>query len=231
MTPPLISVIIPVYNGEKYLSRSLQSVFSQDYTHVEVIVVNDGSTDDSPDICKSFPETHYISQPNQGVAVARNRGIESSTGDYIAFLDQDDCWVPNKLTQQINYLEEHPEMDFVLAKQHVFLEGDTQKPTWLKDTLLDDDHAGYHLGTALIRRRVFDRIGLFDSHYRIGSDSDWFFRAKDADMTMTILPDVLLSKRVHEKNESSHVDKNNKELLKLIRDSLKRKQEHRNTHE
>lgn len=226
MRSPLVSVVLPVYNGEHYLAGALQSVFKQDYNPLEVIVVDDGSVDRSAEIAKSFSEVRYLYQKNQGVAVARNRAIEASTGEYIAFLDQDDRWAPDKLPTQLTYLNEHSEIDFVLAMQHVYLEGETEKPSWLKSELLEEDHTGYHLGTALMRRKAFNQVGMFDPKYCIGSDTDWFFRAKDAGVQLIILPTVLLYKRVHEKNESAHAVQNSQELLDVIRRSLKRKKGH-----
>lgn len=90
MNRPLVSVIIPVYNGEHYLSFAIRSVLQQDYYPFEIIVVDDGSTDKSGNIARSFKEVHYIYQPNHGVAVARNVGVTAAQGEFIAFLDQDD---------------------------------------------------------------------------------------------------------------------------------------------
>lgn len=223
MSGPLVSVILPVFNGEAFLLETLQSVFRQDYSPLEVIVVDDGSADGSGEICEAFSGLRYIHQQNQGVAMARNRAIEDSTGEFLAFLDQDDRFTPDKISKQVSYLVDHPEIDFVLANEHLFLEGEIERPSWLKSALLENDHAGYHLGTALIRRTAFDAVGLFDPQYRIGSDSDWFFRAKDAGLASTILTDVLLLKRVHGKNESAHVQQSSQDLLRQIRQSLKRR--------
>ena len=99
---PLVSVIIPVYNGEKYLRESIDSIFSQTYTPIEVIVVDDGSTDQSKAIARSFPQIRYLFQNNSGHASARNRGIRAANADYISFLDSDDLWLPEKLLLQIS---------------------------------------------------------------------------------------------------------------------------------
>ena len=106
MGKPLVSVIIPVYNGERYLEAALKSVIEQDYCPIEIIVVDDGSTDKSAEIAKYFKEIQYIFQSNKGPgpANARNTGIRAVKGEYIAFLDADDIWMPNKLSIQMNYL-------------------------------------------------------------------------------------------------------------------------------
>ena len=100
MDKPLVSVIVPVYNGEHYLSFAIHSILRQDYHPSEVIVVDDGSTDNSANIARSFKEVRYIHQSNQGVAMARNVGIAAARGEFIAFLDADDLWTPNKLSIQ-----------------------------------------------------------------------------------------------------------------------------------
>src|SRR6187549_3720033 len=109
---PLVSIIVPVYNGERYLRAALESIFAQTYRPLEVIVVDDGSVDDSGVIAQSFPEVRYIRQENQGVAAARNHGIETARGEFYAFLDQDDLWTPEKLTVQISYLLNDPDLGY-----------------------------------------------------------------------------------------------------------------------
>ena len=109
MADPLISVIIPVYNAEQYLPETLDSVFTQTYTNIEVITVDDGSTDKSAEIIKRYPAVKYIRQKNGGVSNARNSGIKASSGDYIAFLDQDDLWLPEKLKIQLEIASRHQE--------------------------------------------------------------------------------------------------------------------------
>jgi len=106
----MISVIIPAYNCESYLHRAIESVLAQRDVQTEIIVINDGSTDDTDRIVRSYGDAiRYIQQTNQGVAVARNRGMEVASGDYIAFLDADDTWFPDKLSMQLELLEKHPD--------------------------------------------------------------------------------------------------------------------------
>lgn len=108
---PTVSVVIPCYNGAKYLRETLDSVLAQTYQVLEVLVIDDGSTDDSAAIAESYgPPIRMIRQPNQGESIARNRGIEEAKGDWIAFLDADDLWLPSKIEQQIRFLEENDEV-------------------------------------------------------------------------------------------------------------------------
>ncbi|MFM6154726.1 MAG: glycosyltransferase family 2 protein, partial [Sphaerospermopsis kisseleviana] len=133
---PLVSVIIPVYNGDRHLAQAIESVLNQTYQPFEVIVVDDGSTDNSANVACSYKEVHYLYQPNQGVAVARNTGISQARGEFIAFLDQDDLWTPDKLTVQVDYLLKHENIGYTLSKMRVFLEPGTDKPSWLKQEYL-----------------------------------------------------------------------------------------------
>src|SRR5436309_14667644 len=117
---PLVSVVIPVYNGERYLADAIQSVLDQTYRNFEVIVVDDGSTDRSAEIAKRFGEAvRYVYRTNGGVCKARNAGIAAARGAYIAFLDQDDLWLHDKLAAQVAYLDSHPEAGAVYCQCQV----------------------------------------------------------------------------------------------------------------
>ena len=108
----LVSVIIPAYNGEAYIEKAIASITAQTHTHYEIIVVDDGSTDHTSEIVSKY-NTIYLFQPNQGVAQARNKGLESAKGEYIAFLDQDDFFLPEKLALQVSLMERQPELGLV----------------------------------------------------------------------------------------------------------------------
>jgi glycosyltransferase involved in cell wall biosynthesis len=219
---PLVSVIIPVYNGARFLRAALESVFAQTYRPIEVIVVDDGSADDSGVIAQSFPEVHYIRQQNQGVAAARNNGIESARGDFFAFLDQDDLWTPEKLRVQIEHLLNNPELGYTLTHQQCFLEPGTALPSWFRKELLTSVHAGWVLGTLVVRRAAFEQVGNFATGYSAANDSDWFFRAKTAEIPMAIVPELLLLKRIHEANDSGRAKEILSELLQVVKSSLDR---------
>jgi glycosyltransferase involved in cell wall biosynthesis len=140
MNPKLVSVIIPVYNGATYLAEALDSVFAQDYRPIEVIVVDDGSTDDTAVIAKRYSQIRYLHEVNQGPAVARNTGLIHCTGDLIGFLDADDRWVLGKLSLQAKYLEAHPEVDCVIGRMKNFVQESIPRPSWVEDFMLSDDY-------------------------------------------------------------------------------------------
>ena len=219
---PLVSVIIPVYNGGRYLRSALESVFAQTYQPIEVIVVDDGSADDSGVIAQSFPDVRYIHQENQGVAAARNNGLEAARGEFLAFLDQDDLWTPEKLKLQISQLQSDPDLGYTLTQQQFFLEPGETLPAWFRKELFADAHTGWVLGTLVVRRTAFEKVGNFATGYSAASDGDWFFRAKAAAIPMAVVPELLLLKRIHGGNESARAKEILSELRKVVKSSLDR---------
>lgn len=200
MDDPLVSVIVPVYNGAAYLSEALASVRAQTYSPIELIVVDDGSIDASPEIAASYRPARRVRQAHQGVTAARNHGLTLSSGVLIAFLDQDDWWEPAKLRRQAAYLAEHPEVDYMTTRQRFFLSPGMGTPVGLRPELLEGDQPGAALSTLLARRALFDRLGPFDLQAADASDVDWFRRAQAAGAHGYELPDVLTHTRVHADN-------------------------------
>jgi glycosyltransferase involved in cell wall biosynthesis len=196
---PLVSAIVPVHDGARFLAAALESALAQDYEPLEIVVVDDGSTDGSGEIAQRYP-VRLSSQPHLGVAAARNAGLAVARGELIAWLDADDLWTPDKLTVQVGYLREHPETDYVIARGVAFLEPGIEQPGWLGDEWLDEGGVG--LPTIVARRQVFDLVGPFDEAYSVGEDLDWVQRARQAGVEERILPDVVLRYRVHDGNAS-----------------------------
>lgn len=225
MSQPLVSVILPVYNGEQYLADTLDSIFAQDYCPFEVIVVDDGSSDDSAEIIQSYKDVCYIYQANQGVPVARNTGITAAHGEYIAFSDQDDLWLPNKLRVQMGFLLQHPDVQYVLCKNRLFLEPGIKRPSWLKQELLESPQLDFSPGALVARKTIFQQLGQFDPNYQTASDVDWIFRAKDANIPMHTITEVLVHKRIHAGNQSYQVNRLHKEYLKLVRASIQKQRQ------
>jgi glycosyltransferase involved in cell wall biosynthesis len=219
----MVSVIIPVYNGEVFLARALKSVFEQDYRPMEVIVVDDGSSDATARIAKGWPEVRYFYQPNQGHGTAKNTGIEKSRGEFLAFLDADDWWAPNKLKLQIDFLETHPQVGFVISHMNMILEPGAEAPAGLKPELLHQASPALLPSALVVRRTTMSKVGAFDSAFRMGNDSDWFFRAQDMGISRKILPDVLLYRSLHGNNDSNQADVLWNDMFRLIRASIQRK--------
>jgi hypothetical protein len=182
-----ISVIVPAYNQGHYLEEAIGSVVAQSYEDWEIIVVDDGSTDNTRAVATSFSDdrVRYHYQSNQGLSAARNTGISLATGDYISFLDSDDLFLPQKLELLLTLLESQPELGFA-AGEAIFIDGDGQRlnkymkkgpPLDLSELLLGNP---FHVGSVLVRKRWLDRVGTFDEVLRACEDWDlWLRLAKE----------------------------------------------------
>lgn len=220
---PLVSVIVAVKNGAAFLAAALRSIFQQNYSPLDVLVVDGQSTDDTAHIANSFDKVRYIWQENQGIANARNTGLQAAHGNLIAFLDHDDLWMPDKLSLQVAYLESHPDILYTFTQVQFFLEQGHPLRPGFKAESFQAGQVGCVTSTLLARRAVFERVGEFNPALAIGGDVDWFARARDADIPMHVLSKVLVLKRIHADNLSANVKTNKIELLKVIRQSVQRK--------
>lgn len=217
----LASVIIAVYNGERFLAQALESALDQTHRPTEVIVVDDGSTDRSGEIARSFEEVRCIHQENQGVAAARNTALAAARGEFITFLDADDIWLPAKLEVQINYLLSHPECDLVFARLEPFFDSEVTLPSKIKSQHLADEKT--NLMTLATRKSIFERVGEFDTSYSLASDFDWVTRARDTGVKMEVLPEILVRRRIHDTNVSYDHEGRRASMLKMMRASIQRK--------
>jgi len=213
-----ISVIVPVYNGAPYVAEALASILAQAYHPLEIIVVDDGSTDDTAAIVQQFgPPVYYHHQRNQGSSVARNSGVAQAKGDWLAFLDADDLWTPNKLRVQIAVLQENPTVDVVWGHVVQF-RGDSPNPQAQAAPI-----PGYHVGTMLIRTRLFAEIGAFSTTYFQGEMVDWVARLQRSSVQQMMLPDVLMYRRIHQTNKGKSDRYSKREYLHVLQHHLKQK--------
>jgi glycosyltransferase involved in cell wall biosynthesis len=221
---PLVSVIIPVLNGERFLAAAVASIRRQRYPHTEVIVVDDGSTDGTVTIANSLGDgVRCVSQANAGPPAARNRGLELARGDLIAFLDADDLWSDDKLEVQAARMLADPELDVVMGTTQVFL-----RSAAMDDPTTLGEPAGppallLSLGSALFRRAVFDRVGRFDVSQRMDDDVDWFFRALEAGARVLPLGNVVQYYRRHDHNITNAREVDRRFFLIALRKSLERR--------
>jgi len=220
----LVSVVIPVYNGERFVAEAVESVLAQTYRHVELIVVDDGSTDGSAELLARYPTARVVRQSNTGCTGARNRGIAESHGELIAFIDQDDIWRPDKLDLQVEALNRSPEAGYSLGHITLFVEPGCPVPAWMgtRGWMVGTQRVGYLPGTMVVRRGLFESLGTFDERYQIGSDADWLVRARDAQIGVVVVPEVVLDKRIHTGNLSGHPD-GSSDMLGVLAASLKRR--------
>jgi glycosyltransferase involved in cell wall biosynthesis len=221
---PVVSVIVPVKNGERFLAQALGDVRAQTYTPIEVVVVDGRSTDRSVEIARSFAGVRCISQSGDGFADAWNAGLAESGGELVAFLDSDDRWMPGKIAAQVDVLERRPEVDYVITRMRFFTEPGVTTPPGFRPSLLAGDHVANMPSALLARRSVFDLVGRFPTDYSIANDIEWFARLKDSPLRREVLHEVLVEKRVHDGNLSYFAASGlNSELLRLLRESVARK--------
>jgi glycosyltransferase involved in cell wall biosynthesis len=219
VTDPEVSVILAVYNGERFLRDALESICAQDFDSYEVVVVDDGSTDGTEHIAHDFP-VRYRNQPNAGSSVARNMGLAMARGRLVAFLDHDDVVPPSKLRVQVEHLRAHADVDCVLGRQEWLFEDDTDPPELGRDPVFGD-LGGIALGSAMIRRDVLEDVGGFDPSYHYAEDRDLFVRLREHGASIVVLPDVVLYRRLHEANKTLSPPEHHP-LLRSLREKLAR---------
>lgn len=225
---PTVSVILPVYNGEKYVAEAIESILNQDYDSLEVIVVDDGSTDGTGEVLQRFVgRIRILQQKNRGLGASRNAAIRISQGDYFAFLDHDDFWMKNKIRRQMEILLAQKEIDpllFTHVKQFLCptLSPEEKNKIWIDET----EQPGYFAGTLLISRKRFEEIGYFLEEKVLGEFVDWYLRATEKKIPMQVLSETMLYRRVHQQNMGRQKEQyNRRDYLKIIKASLARRRQ------
>jgi len=218
-----ISVIITAYNIEKYIAEAIKSVLVQTVSPVEIIVIDDGSTDATKNIVASFGSgIKYVYQGNAGAAAARNKGVSSTTGDYIAFLDGDDMWLEEKLKKQIQALSDTPDIQMVFTQLQNFYSPE------LSNDVIQNMHApmhpidGYTASTILIQKQIFFDVGYFKAEYDLGEFIDWYSKAQEKGLQGYCIPEVLVKRRLHKTNQGIRKQHSRKDYLTIIRAKLAR---------
>ena len=224
MKKPLVSVIIPAYNSASYIEEALNSIFDQTFKDFEVIVVDDGSTDTTKRILEKYGERiRYYYQKNGGPASARNHGIREAHGQYIAFLDADDLWLPTKLEKQLALFQRNEQLGMVTTGACSFDEkGVYGYSTNKRKTLMTGDiarniflHSNIGTPTVLVRKEVFDTIGLFEENIRQGEDDNMWIRIA-ANYEVELIDEALIKVR----NHPQRMTLNKEELLESVQANI-----------
>ncbi len=213
-----ISCIVPVYNGARFLGEALESIRAQSLQPTEIIVVDDGSTDDTARVAHAYSgRLTYRYQSNAGPASARNHGIRIATGDYLAFLDADDLWRADKLELQMLALDRNPMAGYCITYLQNFW---TDELKHERDRMRDHGFArpmpGYVCQCLLARRGVFDIVGRFDETKRLGEDQDWYLRAERAGVRTEVITEPLVQRRIHGKNMTYEIYEPSKARADLL---------------
>jgi glycosyltransferase involved in cell wall biosynthesis len=215
-----VTVIIPAFDAQAYLGEALNSVIAQGLEDLEIIVVDDGSTDGTGEVASATGDSRvrYVRQSRMGTAAARNHGVALASGHLIAFLDADDVWLANKLAVQIESLE-RGDGDMIFAHVEEFISPDCRQD--LEGVVrVRPKVAGLCADTLVIRRSDFERVGGFDPACQIGEFIDWYARAIEAGLRPATLPDIFVRRRLHtanmtrfHRNDSKHYALTMKKIL------------------
>ena len=225
MANPLLTVVIPVYNAAHFLPEAVESIRRQEYEPLEIIVVDDGSTDNCAEVAAGLgSNVRYARQENAGPAAARNHGLSLTSGEFISFLDADDLWPRHKLSIQMARLLAEPELDFVLGRtQYHVLPGGKIPDLPFEGPENIVTHTV--VGSGVYRRQVFDRIGVFEESLRFGEDTDWFMRALEDNVEMRILRPTTLLYRMHGKNMTQDRKAMSHQIMVVLQRSMERRRQ------
>ena len=228
---PLVSVIVPVYNGADFLAEAIESIQQQTYRPLEIIIVDDGSTDSGPQIIKEFGNrVQSLRQNNAGPSAARNAGLQLARGEIIGFLDADDLWPPEKLNMEMQCLRDNPRIEMVMGQIQVIEMPDATRREH-RFNIEQEAAVNVHLGGALFRASIFDKVGIFDESMRYSEDVDLFMRIREHDIPVAIVDNVTLYYRLHQHNMTHNLVEVDSHLLRAFKKSLdRRRQAHGDAH-
>ena len=214
---PKVSIVISTYNRSSYICEAIDSVLKQDFKNFEIIVVDDGSTDNTKEVLSKYKNIRYIYQENNGRSEARNAGIKAASAEYVAFLDDDDIWLEGKLYKQVVFLDSHPETGLVHTFSEVvdedgnILGEETEKRLnfYKRAIKIGYTYEGMSrlcimfLSTVVVRKECFNQVGFFDGN--IPAFEDWDFYLRFAlKYKISLIPEILVKYKLHKKNTSSN---------------------------
>lgn len=220
---PLITVVLPCRNSEKYLEDALKSLENQNFKDFEVLLIDGRSADDTRSIASRYAFVNWINQESKGLTEAWNEGIAKAKGTYICFLDSDDYWDENCLKNHVETLRSKPECLASIGMVKFFLENPDNPSPGFKRSLLQEPHHAYMPGCFMGHKSIFEKLGLFPLHLGIASDIAWFGDLKNSSLPVLLLDKIVLNKRVHEENLSyttAQTPVYQKDLLKYLRESI-----------
>lgn len=199
-----ISTIMSVYNGEEFIAEAVESVFNQTLASAEIIIIDDGSNDNTLEILSKYqsnPNLIIISQENRGASYSQNKAINMATGKYLNFIDADDLWHLDKNRQQLDYLIIHPEIDLCFSHMQQFQQNNKQ------DRIYANPQKGLTQLCLMVEKQKFLQVGLFDTN-QFGAFIRWMHKAQIMGLAHIVMDDVLAYRRSHENNMTRRIDYN-----------------------
>ena len=219
-----VTVMIGVYNGARYLAEAIDSVLAQTHPVSQLVVVDDGSEDESGAIAESYgPPVMTIRQENGGMAAARNTAVAAATGDFFAFLDADDRFRPDKLEHQLAVFEADPELDVVYGHVTEFVSPELEGPALELLRPPQQDAPWPTPNLMLVKRESFLRVGLFSTTLKVGIGVDWHARANECGLRSAVPPVVVLERRLHAENNGIRQRQLKPQYLHVLKAALDRR--------
>jgi len=212
-----VSLIVPLHQGERFIADAIGSAQRQEEPPAEIIVVDDGSTDQGPDIARSMQGVTLIQQHRAGPGAARNRGIDAAQHDIIALLDQDDLLRPDALRRHREALEAAPDALVSVCRQRFSLLPGEAMPVWQRSELIGSEVLSWTPSCVCVRRAAFDRLGNFDESLRATSDFEWFRVFRASGLPYAPIDETLVDRRIHAGCQSGDAVTMNAEMLRLAR--------------
>jgi glycosyltransferase involved in cell wall biosynthesis len=222
-SPAAVTAVIAFFDSERYLAEAVDSVLAQTHAPIELILVDDGSSDRSPEIARSYsPPARYLRRENGGPAAARNTGLAQASGSFVAFLDSDNRWLPRAIELQLAAFADDPALDVVFAQAREFVSAELD-PSTLPARPPRDGTTGVLVSSMLARRSVFDCVGLFDERLRVGEWVDWYARLHDSGCRVEVLPHVTVERRIHAENNTVVRWDDGREYAQVLKAALDRR--------
>ena len=219
-----VSVIVPCHNAERYIADALNSARRQLYDPLEIVVVDDGSTDRSAAAVAAFGDAvRYVRQPHLGASAARNHGVELATGQALAFLDADDLWTDGALARMVGALDHDPAAGMVVGQVEQFVSPEITPPDRLEFRFSPEPVVARLFGSVLVRRSEFDRVGAFSPQLASGEFMDWILRAEELGVRSVTLADVVLRRRLHRSNHGIVRRESRLDYVRVVKAALDRR--------
>lgn len=221
-SPLSVAVIMPVLNLAPFVAAAIESVLAAAPPETDLVVVDGGSTDGSAAIAAGFAGARVLRQSGHGLAAARNQGLRAVDADVVGFCDADDRWAAGALAARLAHLQSRSDCDAVIGQVvGEPLAGEPLTPQ--QAARLGQSVPGFTPGALLARRRVFERVGGFDETLTVGADSDWFVRLQQTELSLAVLPVVVLHKGARATSLSTDIETYRRELLRVARGFVERR--------
>jgi Glycosyltransferases involved in cell wall biogenesis len=220
---PLVTVLMSVYNNGPYIGEAIDSALNQTYRNVEVVVVDDGSDDDSWEVVQRYPEVRSLQQHRGGIGAARNAAVAMARGDFYTFLDADDRFPLDKLEIQLKAFESDSTLEVVYGHVREFVSPDVSPQDAARIRPAVAYNESHLSGVMLVRREAFERVGPWTVGLKVGTGVDWYARSQEAKLNTLVLPDIMLERRLHLSNNGLQQADNRIQYASILKAALDRR--------